>query len=166
MNSTPTIHDFLRALEDCLSSTALLLDRDPAPESAAPGAPEHAAVMTYVSSLLTLASLLEDLPAEAITAAGAEGRIDELQTRQILAEKNLLPVLGRTEEQRADLLSTFACYFLSAREGETPHSPLYMRRTRQLHQILAAFYGRDPRKAPGCTLPTSGRQRTVPGGKG
>lgn len=67
----------------------------------------------------------------------------EEMKKQILSEKQLLPVFGsKSDFDRVTFLTTFTCYLLSRKEGEKMHSRKYMEDVKRVHQQVNIYYGK------------------------
>lgn len=130
--------DIVQILKECM-------DLD---QQALAGEPDSGLIEELVDAHRNLADLLDSTE---------ESAIKDLQTseqvrKQFLSEKHLLSLFGsKSEYDAVTLLTTFSCFMLSQRNGEKIHSGKYMSSVKQIHELVNAYYGKDPKTAKSCS---------------
>lgn len=112
------------------------------------GEPDSKLIEKLADAHRRLADVLENTDESEVQKLHAS---DEVK-KQILSEKHILPVLGsKSEYDAVTLLTTFSCFMLSQRNGEKMHSGKYMNSVKRIHELVNAYYGKDPESAKGCS---------------
>lgn len=130
--------DILSGLEQCMTLDEKVLGNESDSEAAA----------DLVSAHLALSNQIKQTDEAEISALQT---CDEVK-KQLLSEKQLIPVLGaKGDYEMVTLMTTFSCFLLSRKSGEKMHSGKYMSDVRKLHEVVNLYYGKDPKTAKSCS---------------